>query len=94
MKVSLINGDMVYGRVWIHPTNPVLSFGQLVQLPINNWSDACGHIPTEFVGCGRCFIQTINMHTSILRVYTVKLYVKFVYNVCQSQSAADESSPI
>ena len=34
LRVSSVNDETVVGRVWNHPVNPGLRFGQMIQIPI------------------------------------------------------------
>ena len=39
LRVSSSNGRTVVGRVWNHPVNPGLRFGQMIQIPLGDILD-------------------------------------------------------
>ncbi|MFM7981713.1 MAG: hypothetical protein ACKPKO_20585 [Candidatus Fonsibacter sp.] len=41
LRVSSINNRTVVGRVWNHPINPGLLFGQMIQVPLGDILDEC-----------------------------------------------------
>ena len=41
LRVSSVNDETVVGRVWNHPVNPGLLFGQVIQIPIRDILVVC-----------------------------------------------------
>ncbi len=41
LRVLSINHRTVVGRVWNHPVNPGLLFGQMIQVPLGDILDEC-----------------------------------------------------
>ena len=48
-RVSSSNDRTVVGRVWNHPVNPDLLFGQMIQIPPGDILDECCVFPARVI---------------------------------------------
>ena len=53
LSASSVNDETVVGRVWGHPVNPGLRFGQMIQIPICDILDDAGVVQLKGALHGR-----------------------------------------